>query len=141
MQRTQFAHTNGANVTIISSSSDRVQKAVETLKSTTSSTSIDGKVGDVRDEQSFTKLLLELAPLDHVVFSSVDKIIRGPLATLDLNDAKHLFGVKFWGSVVVGKAVLANDIIKPGGSLILTSGTAGIKPLRRKSESTRWYRD
>jgi hypothetical protein len=60
-------------------------------------------VGDVRDEEGFTKLLLSLAPLDHIVFSGVDLIIRGPLANADLNEAKHLFGVKFWGSVVVGK--------------------------------------
>ena len=60
-------------------------------------------MGDVRDEEGFTKLLLSLAPLDHIVFSGVDLIIRGPLANADLNEAKHLFGVKFWGSVVVGK--------------------------------------
>jgi hypothetical protein len=33
----------------------------------------------------------------------VDKIIRGPLATADLDEAKHLFGVKFWGAVVTAK--------------------------------------
>jgi len=63
----------------------------------------EGKVGDVRDEQAFTQLLVSLAPLDHIVFSSVDKIIRGSLAEANLDEAKHLFGVKFWGSVVVGK--------------------------------------
>lgn len=64
---------------------------------------MDGRVGDVTDEKAFTNLLVSLAPLDHIVFSGVDKIIRGPLAETDLGDAKALFGVKFWGSFVVGK--------------------------------------
>lgn len=64
---------------------------------------VEGKVGDVRDEKGFTELIRSLAPLDHVVFSGVDKIIRGSFADADLDEAKFLFGVKFWGSVVVGK--------------------------------------
>jgi hypothetical protein len=43
------------------------------------------------------------APVDHIVFSGVDKIIRGNLEDLNLDDAKHLFGVKFWGAVTIGK--------------------------------------
>ena len=89
----------GAIVTIISSSQDNVDKALSRLNNSNA----QGRVGDVRDEEGFTKLLLSLAPLDHIVFSGVDKIIRGPLADANLDEAKHLFGVKFWGSIVVGK--------------------------------------
>lgn len=64
-----------------------------------------GEVGDVRDEKSFVELLTSLAPVDHIVFSGVDKIIRGNLEDLDLDDAKNLFGVKFWGAVVIGKGI------------------------------------
>jgi hypothetical protein len=86
-------------VTVISSSQENVEKAVQRL----GGKNVEGKVGDVRDEDAFTNLLKSLAPLDHVIFSSVDKIIRGSLADANLDEAKHLFGVKFWGSVVVGK--------------------------------------
>lgn len=89
----------GAHVTIISSSADRVEQAVKRF----GGKNVDGRVGDVRDEKAFTELLKSLAPVDHVIFSSVDKIIRGSLADADLDEAKHLFGVKFWGSIVVGK--------------------------------------
>jgi NAD(P)-dependent dehydrogenase (short-subunit alcohol dehydrogenase family) len=95
----------GAHVTIISSSSEKVEAAVQHLNNPNA----HGKVGNVRDEESFTQLLVSLAPLDHVVFSSVDKIIRGPLADANLDEAKNLFGVKFWGSVVVGKGENQND--------------------------------
>ncbi|KAF2790397.1 NAD(P)-binding protein [Melanomma pulvis-pyrius CBS 109.77] len=123
----------GASVTIISSSQERVDASVKNLQEKTASGQVDGRVGNVRDEESFVQLLRELAPVDHIIFSSVDKIIRGPLSSLDLNHAKNLFGVKFWGAIVVGKAVAQNDIIVAGGSLTLTSGTAGIKPGKQAS--------
>ena len=94
----------GAHITVISSSNDRVEQAVQRL----ASPNVDGKVGDVRDEDGFTKLLISLAPLDHLIFSGVDKIIRGSLADADLDEAKQLFGVKFWGSIVVGKGLYSS---------------------------------
>ncbi|KAH8682600.1 oxidoreductase [Xylariales sp. PMI_506] len=114
----------GAHVTIISSSREKVDAAVQRL----GSPNARGEVGDVRDEAAFTELLVSLSPVDHVVFSGVDRIIRGSLADADLTEAKHLFGVKFWGSVVVGKALARHDIVRPGGSLTLTSGYAGVNP-------------
>lgn len=86
-----------------------------------------GVVANVRDEAAFTSALQALAPVDHVVFSAVDKIIRGPLADADLDDAKYLFGVKFWGSLTLGKILVKHDIISPGGSLTLTSGGAALR--------------
>jgi hypothetical protein len=88
----------GAKVTVVSSSAERVDQAVKRLGANSA-----GAVGDVRDERGFTELLRSLSPVDHIIFSSVDKIIRGPLESLDLDDAKYLFGVKFWGAVVIGK--------------------------------------
>jgi NAD(P)-dependent dehydrogenase (short-subunit alcohol dehydrogenase family) len=91
----------GAKVTVISSNEDRVKDAVKRLDSTNAA----GKVGNVREEETFIEVLKSLAPVDHIVFSSVDKIIRGNLADLDLDNAKHLFGVKFWGAIIVGKGL------------------------------------
>ncbi len=89
----------GAHVTVISSSEEKVNRAVARLNNP----NVQGRVGDVRNEEAFTQVLVSLAPLDHVVFSSVDLIIRGPLAEANLDEARHLFGVKFWGSIVTGK--------------------------------------
>ncbi|KAG0649461.1 Core atranone cluster (CAC) 9 [Hyphodiscus hymeniophilus] len=114
----------GAHVTVISSNEERVKDAVKRLASPHAT----GVVGDVRDAESFIEKLRILAPVDHVVFSGVDKILRGALEDLDLDQAKHLFGVKFWGAVIVGKAIKKYDIVNPGGSLTLTSGTAALKP-------------
>ncbi|KAK4224527.1 oxidoreductase [Podospora fimiseda] len=118
----------GAHITIISSTQEKVSSAVSSLSSSYPNTTINGLTGDVTDESSFTQLLISLAPLDHIIFSSVDKIVRGPLASANLDEAKSLFGVKFWGSILVAKLIAKHDIILPGGSLTLTSGAAALRP-------------
>ncbi|KAJ6033957.1 hypothetical protein N7444_011728 [Penicillium canescens] len=114
----------GAIVTIVSSSEEKIQSAKKRL----GSDKVRGAVGDVREEAAFTDVLQSLGPFDHVIFCGVDKIIRGDIVDANLDDAKHLFGVKFWGAVVVGKAAAKFDIINRGGSLTLTSGAAALKP-------------
>lgn len=127
---------HGAHVTVISSQQSKVNDAVERLNAHASQINsyscppAQGHVGDLRDEVAFTALLRSLAPLDHIVFTSVDRVIRGPLAETNLSDARHLFGVKFWGSVLVAKALAAHDIVAAGGSFTLTSGLAGLRPSR-----------
>jgi hypothetical protein len=91
----------GANVTVISSSQEKVDKAIQRL----ASSNVKGQIANARDEAGLVNVLLSLAPIDHIVYSSVDKIIRGKLEDLDLNEAKRLFEVKFWGAVIVGKGM------------------------------------
>lgn len=97
----------GAKVVIISSNQDRVDDAVKRLNSPNAS----GIVGNVREEEAFIEALKGLAPVDHLVFSSVDTIIRGKLEDLDLDNAKFLFGVKFWGAVTIGKGQLCSQFL------------------------------
>lgn len=123
---------HGAHIIVISSQQSNVDSAIDRLNAHRAEAEpslplVTGHVGDLHDEAAFTGLLRSLAPLDHIIFTSVDKIIRGPLAEADLSDSKYLFGVKFWGSVLVAKALAAHDIVSPGGSLTLTSGLAGLR--------------
>ncbi|KAK5153374.1 hypothetical protein LTS14_007543 [Recurvomyces mirabilis] len=132
---------HGAHVIIISSS----EAKVKTVTSDVDDPHFTGKVGNVRDEESFIAVLRSLAPIDHLVFSGVDKVstvtlwkaivgvpkrqlVRGSIADADFDQCKHLFGVKFWGAATCGKAVAKYDIISPGGSLTLTSGTGAMNP-------------
>ncbi|KAK3117802.1 hypothetical protein LTR53_000490 [Teratosphaeriaceae sp. CCFEE 6253] len=135
---------HGAHVTIISSSEQRVNSVVKAVDNP----NLEGKVGNVREEDSFIELLRSLAPMDHLVFSGVDKvrplsltflmeqcrafvqqrIIRGAIAESNFDECKHLFGVKFWGAAICGKAAAKYDIINRGGSLTLTSGTGAMNP-------------
>jgi hypothetical protein len=95
----------GAHVTVISSSPARVDAAVSRLSQEHDSPHVAGAVADVRDEAAFVEILRSLAPVDHVVFSGVDRIIQGKLEEMDLEEAKWLFGVKFWGAAFVGKGM------------------------------------
>lgn len=67
--------------------------------------------GNVRDEEAYTEAIKSLAPVDHLVYSGVDKIIRGAIAEADLDEAKHYFGVKFWGSAMTGKSMNASKTL------------------------------
>ena len=91
---------HGAHVSIISSSENRVNEVLKKINHP----NLQGKVGDVRDENNYTEVLRSLAPVDHLIYSGVDKIIRGAIAEADLEDAKFYFGVKFWGSALTGKS-------------------------------------
>lgn len=129
---------HGAHITVISSQQAHVDDATARLnahaaKFDPSLPPIKGHVGNVKDEAAFTDILRSLAPLDHIVFTSVDRIIRGPLEHTDLPSVQDLFGVKFWGSVVVAKALAKYDIVAPGGSLTLTSGVAAIRASKNAS--------
>ncbi|KAK3624705.1 hypothetical protein LTR56_020856 [Elasticomyces elasticus] len=112
---------HGAHVTIISSSEQRVKSVVEDV----GDDKLHGRVANVREEENFIEVLRSLAPIDHLVFSGVDK---GPIAEANFDECRHLFGVKFWGSAICGKAAAKYDIINPGGSLTLTSGTGAMNP-------------
>lgn len=74
------------------------------------SADVNGHVGDVRDEERYTELLRRLAPFDHIVYSGVDTIIRGSIADADFDQAKHQFGVKFWGSAMTGKSEVLSRV-------------------------------
>jgi NADP-dependent 3-hydroxy acid dehydrogenase YdfG len=92
---------HGANVTIISSSDDKVNAVLKKINHP----NLKGKVADVRNEANYTEVLRSLAPVDHLIYSSVDKIIRGAIADADFADAQWYFGVKFWGSALTGKSL------------------------------------
>ena len=92
----------GAHVTIISSSQDRVNEVLKKIDNP----NLEGKVGNVRDETAYTEVIKSLAPVDHLIYSGVDKIIRGAIAEADLEECKYYFGVKFWGSALTGKSTL-----------------------------------
>ncbi|KLO05169.1 NAD(P)-binding protein [Schizopora paradoxa] len=122
----------GAHVHIIGFSERSVIVAVDLLSEeypdSHASSLISGSTSDVRDESRITEALLKLAPVDHIVYTAVDARIRGPIAEEDIKLSQDLFGVKFWGQVAVAKAIAKHDIVNPGGSYTITSGTLSLKP-------------
>jgi NAD(P)-dependent dehydrogenase (short-subunit alcohol dehydrogenase family) len=52
--------------------------------------------------------------------------VQRPLKDLTLDEARQLFEVRFWGVVAAVKH--AAPRIRPGGSIVLTSGMIGVRP-------------
>jgi NAD(P)-dependent dehydrogenase (short-subunit alcohol dehydrogenase family) len=112
----------GAVVTIASSSKERIDAALAGLPD-----SCDGAALDVRDEAAVADLFARVGELDHAVFTAGDQADRRALEELPLDQARRTFDVRFWGAVAVAKH--AAPRIRPGGSITLTSGTVGVRPV------------
>jgi NAD(P)-dependent dehydrogenase (short-subunit alcohol dehydrogenase family) len=112
----------GAVVTIASSSKERIDAALAELPE-----SCDGAALDVRDEAAVADLFARVGELDHVVFTAGDQADRRAFKDLPLDEARRGFDVRFWGAIAVAKH--AAPRIRPGGSITLTSGTVGVRPV------------
>jgi NAD(P)-dependent dehydrogenase (short-subunit alcohol dehydrogenase family) len=111
----------GASVTIASSHRERLDAALAELPDT-----CDGFVTDTRAEADVAALFERVGTLDHLVYTAGDALDRRPLQDLPLDEARHLFDVRFWGVIAAVKH--AAPRIKPGGSIVLTSGIIGVRP-------------
>ncbi|GAB3394032.1 SDR family oxidoreductase [Amycolatopsis echigonensis] len=111
----------GASVTIASSGKERLDAALAELPDT-----CEGFVTDVRDGANVAALFEHVGELDHLVYTAGDALDQRPLAELPLDVARSLFDVRFWG--VVAAAKHAAQRIRPGGSIVLTSGIIGVRP-------------
>ena len=116
------AAMDGAEVTIASSRQGRVDAALGELP-----TGCVGAALDVRDEAEVASLFERLGELDHLVFTAGDAFTPRPLADVVLSDARSVLDVRFWGAVTVVK--YAAPRIRAGGSIGLTTGTIGQRPV------------
>ncbi len=66
---------------------------------------VDGFAGDVCDETSFTQLLLDIAPIHHLIFTAEGQFVRADSNEFTLSHGKKIFDAKFWGSVVIANGV------------------------------------
>jgi NAD(P)-dependent dehydrogenase (short-subunit alcohol dehydrogenase family) len=112
----------GASVTIASSRKERLEAALAELPDT-----CEGFVTDARDEADVAALFERVGTLDHLVYTAAgDAPDQRPLKDLPLDDARRSFDARFWGVVAAVKH--AAPRIRPGGSIVLTSGIIGVRP-------------
>jgi NAD(P)-dependent dehydrogenase (short-subunit alcohol dehydrogenase family) len=111
----------GAAVTIASSDRQRLDAALAGLPG-----NCDGAVVDTRSEADVAGLFARAGELDHLVYTAADPPAQRPLRDLSLYEARQQFEVRFWGAVAAVKHAAPG--IRPGGSIVLTSGTIGVRP-------------
>jgi NAD(P)-dependent dehydrogenase (short-subunit alcohol dehydrogenase family) len=115
------AAAKGAAVTIASSDKQRLDTALAGLPG-----NCEGAVVDTRDEADVGALFARVGELDHLVYTAGDALDQRGLKDLSLEEARQLFEVRFWGVITAVKH--AANRIRPGGSIVLTSGTIGVRP-------------
>jgi NAD(P)-dependent dehydrogenase (short-subunit alcohol dehydrogenase family) len=118
----------GAAVTIASSDQSRLDTALAGLAGLAGLPgNCEGAVADTRSEASLAALFARVGELDHLVYTAGDAAARRPLRDLSLEEARQGFEVRFWGAVAAVRQ--AAPRIRPGGSIVLTSGTVGVRPV------------
>jgi len=117
------AAAQGARVAVGSSQAAKVEAAAARLGGAAEAFTID-----VTDPADVERAFEALGAFDHLVFTAGDwgGARRGALKDLDLDAARRLFGVRFWGALAVVKA--AQGRIAAGGSITLTNGMIAHRP-------------
>jgi len=86
----------------------------------------EGLVVDLANEESIRNLFEKIGNFDHLVFTAGDALKIGSLSTMDRDEARKFFDIRYWGAVMSVK--YASPHINKGGSIILTSGGAAHRP-------------
>ncbi|WP_321899770.1 SDR family oxidoreductase [Paraburkholderia heleia] len=110
-----------ASVTVVSSRSQRVAEAVAKLGDRAR-----GYAVNLRNESAVRELFEQLGPFDHLVYSAGDSLRTGALADMDLDTVRQFFDVRVFGAIAAVKH--AALYLRPGGSVVLTSGVASLRP-------------
>ena len=111
----------GAAVTIASGGQGRLDAALAGLPG-----NCDGAVVNTRSEADVAAFFARAGQLDHLVYTAGDPLAPRALKDLSLDEARQLFEVRFWGAVAAVRHAAPH--LRPGGSIGLTSGTAGVRP-------------
>jgi len=117
----QRAASQGARVVIVSSTAERVQKAVECIGGEAT-----GQAVDVSDEGAVATFFANLGSFDHLVFTAGDSLHLRDLAATDLQQARHAFELRYWAALAAVK--YGSPHIRKEGSIVLTTGIAGQRP-------------
>jgi NAD(P)-dependent dehydrogenase (short-subunit alcohol dehydrogenase family) len=126
----EAAAADGAQVTIASSNADKVATAAARIGNRT----LGAKLDVTREDE--VAAFFKSQSFDHIAFTAGDwgGPRRGPLVELDLEKAKGLFEVRFWGAVKVAKHAARR--MPAGGSVTLTDGMIAHRPQKGSAIST-----
>ncbi|KAG8778473.1 hypothetical protein FRC12_024977 [Ceratobasidium sp. 428] len=128
--------SNGASVVISSSRQPKVDAAVELLKKDTSGTegvTVSGESFDIKDFAALTGFLTKHAPFDHLIITAggvPDLPKDGPPADIDIREQfQDSMDSRYWAVLNAANHVHKHKLIRPGGSLTFTIGTAQQRPI------------
>jgi NAD(P)-dependent dehydrogenase (short-subunit alcohol dehydrogenase family) len=116
------AASQEAEVVIVSSNEERVKEAIQSIGG-----AARGQAVDVSDEKAVESFFTSLGAFDHLVFTAGDSLQLHELAATDLKQARHSFELRYWSALAAAK--YGSQEIRKGGSIVLTTGVAGQRPI------------
>lgn len=111
----------GAQVVIVSGKQSRIDEALKGLPP-----GAQGYAVDLGKEAQIKTFFAGIGSFDHLVYTAGEPLSLTPIAALDVEQAKTFFTVRFWGAMAAVK--YGHALLNPGGTISLTSGTAGWRP-------------
>ncbi|MDH6213225.1 SDR family oxidoreductase [Streptomyces pseudovenezuelae] len=118
----EAAVQEGADVVVASRRQESVDAALKRLPG-----GAEGHVLDATDEESVRGFFARVGAFDHLVYTAGESILMGSLAESDLGQARRFLDTRLWGAYTAVKHGAPS--IRPGGSVVLTTGTAGQRPM------------
>ncbi|HEV2655444.1 MAG TPA: SDR family oxidoreductase [Ktedonobacteraceae bacterium] len=116
-----MAAREGAAIVVASSRRESVDRAVARLPKGT-----EGHAIDLAKEEHVRDFFNHLGAFDHIVFTAGEAMQFEELSEINVEQARHFFDLRFWGAFMAAK--YGSSQIRPGGSIVLTSGIAGRRP-------------
>jgi len=117
----QLAAAQGAAVIVASSNPESVQRALATLPD-----SATGAALDLTDPAAVSAFFAGLDPFDHLAFTAGEALTLLEVGSMDLAQARSAFQLRYFGAL--GAVSAAVPRLRPGGSVVLTTGAAADRP-------------
>ncbi|MET9384506.1 SDR family oxidoreductase [Streptomyces sp. NPDC002928] len=118
----EAAAREGADVVVASRRQESVDAALQRLPE-----GAEGYVLDATDEDAVRTFFGHLGGLDHLVYTAGESLLLEGLAAQDLARARRFLDTRLWGAYSAVK--YGAPSIRKGGSVVLTTGTAGRRPM------------
>jgi NAD(P)-dependent dehydrogenase (short-subunit alcohol dehydrogenase family) len=116
------AAAEGARVTITARSRERLKSAAGEIGEGTAAVALDAA-----DESGTRKLFESLPRVDHI-FVNAGGVVGDAKLTAATSDIRPAMDIRFWGAVYAAK--YARPKMGDGGSIVVMSGTATLRPIR-----------
>lgn len=117
----QLLAARGAEVVVASRRDDAVTAALDALPATAS-----GYTVDLLDEQAIGELFAAIGPFDDLVYTAGEPLALMEVSSMDLAAARAFFSLRYVSALAAVKHAMTT--IRPGGSITLTTGSAGERP-------------
>lgn len=117
----QAAASEGAEVVVVSSRQDSVDRAVAALPKGSA-----GHVADLSREDAIASLFEKIGAFDHLVYTAGENLELKELDALSVDWARRFWNIRYWGAFAAVK--YGAPKIRSSGSIVLTTGVAGARP-------------